>query len=110
MTADSFAQDTRFAVRGLIRDRRFTLSALAAITLAVGGATAVFSVVDRSLFRPLPYHQSDRLVSVGAIAPLLTPQDFLLTSAYREWRTSQTALQAITSWTGVSDCDLGGDS
>jgi hypothetical protein len=52
---DHLCQDLSFAARGFSRDRKFTLSAVAAILLAVGAATAVFSVVDRSLFRPLPY-------------------------------------------------------
>src|SRR5580692_7611342 len=98
--------DARFALRGFTRDRRFTLSALAAIALAVGGATAVFSVVDRSLFRPLPYRQGDRLVSVGVVAPILRSQDFFFAGTYREWRSSQTVLEAMTSWSGVSGCDL----
>ena len=49
------ARTLRTAVRGFLRERRFALSTITAITLAVGAATAVFSVVDRSLFRPLPY-------------------------------------------------------
>lgn len=102
--------DARFALRGFTRDRRFTLSALAAIALAVGGATAVFSVVDRSLFRPLPYHQGDRLVSVGVVAPILRSEEFFFAGTYREWRSSQTVLEGLTSWSGVSGCDLGDDS
>jgi len=63
---DSLAQDIRFTLRGLKQDRRFSFTVLAAIAIAVGCASAVFSVVDRSLFRALPYHQGDRLVTVGA--------------------------------------------
>src|SRR5690349_15603661 len=47
---DHLWQDLTVAARGFRRDRRFTLSAFAAIFLAVGAATAVFGVVDRSLF------------------------------------------------------------
>src|SRR5678815_1991023 len=43
-----FRQDLAYAVRGFLRERRFALSTMIAITLAVGAATAVFSVVDRS--------------------------------------------------------------
>lgn len=66
---DHLCQDLIFAARGFSRDRQFTFSAFAAIFLAVGAATAVFSVVDRSLFRPLPYQDGDRLVSVGIALP-----------------------------------------
>jgi len=101
---DSLVQDIRFSLRGLKRERRFSLTALAAITLAVGCATAVFSVVDRSLFRALPYYQGDRLVSVGVVAPLVSTQDWLFAGTYEDWRLSQTALHSITSWSGVNDC------
>src|SRR5687767_10929574 len=52
---DRLRQDFLYAARGFTRDRRFTLSAFAAIALAAGAAPAVFSVVDRSLFRDLRY-------------------------------------------------------
>jgi predicted permease len=106
---DYIRQDFTYAARGFTRDRRFTLSALAAISLAVGAATAVFSVVDRSLFRPLPYRRGDRLLSVGMVIPRLGPGEFMFSGAYRDWRTSQRALD-LTSWSGVAACDLGSDT
>ena len=105
---DHLRQDLAFAARGFSRDRRFTLSALAAIVLAVGAATAVFSVVDRSLFRPLPYREGDRLVSVGIRMPVLGEGEIMWAGAYRHWRVSQNAVD-LTSWGGVTQCDLGGD-
>ena len=106
---DHLRQDLLFAARGFTRDRRFTLTALAAITLAVGAATAVFSVVDRSLFRPLPYTRGDRLVSVGMVIPHLGPGEIIFSGAYRDWRTAQRAVD-LTSWSGVGECDLGGEA
>jgi predicted permease len=106
---DHLRQDLIYAARGFTRDRRFTFSALIAITLAVGAATAVFSVVDRSLFRPLPYAHGDRLVSVGLIMPLFGPGEYMFLGAYREWRTTQSALD-LTAWNGVGACDLSGEA
>lgn len=106
---DQICQDAIYAVRGFIRDRRFTLSAIGAIVLAVGAATAVFSVVDRSLFRPLPYRHGDRLVSVEMMAPQFGPGGIMFSGAYRDWRASQSAVD-LTSWSGVAECDLGGDT
>jgi putative ABC transport system permease protein len=105
---EQFVQDLTYAARGFMRDRRFTFSALGAIFLAVGAATAVFSVVDRSLFRPLPYSQGDRLVSVGMIMPIFGPGEYMFNAAYLDWRVSQSAVD-LTSWNGVAACDLGGD-
>ncbi|HYI95591.1 MAG TPA: hypothetical protein VEX68_18770 [Bryobacteraceae bacterium] len=70
---DDLRQDLQHGIRGLVRDHRIAVSALLAIALAVGAATAVFSVVDRSLFRPLPYQEGDRLVTVGLILPSWGP-------------------------------------
>ena len=56
----------RQALRSLLRTPGFSLAALVALTLGIGASTTVFSVADRILFRPLPYHDAGRLVSVGA--------------------------------------------
>ena len=65
----------------------------------------VFSVVDRILFRSLPYPQEERLVSLGLVAPI-EPQEFILGADYVEWWRQQTPMESLTSWSGVNDCDL----
>jgi len=81
-------QDVRFAFRGLRRNPVFVVTAIATLALGVGATTAVFSVVDRILFRSLPYAHPDRLVSVGVTAPII-PQEFMLGGWYRDWREHQ---------------------
>jgi putative ABC transport system permease protein len=103
----SVLSDVQVALRMFGRDRRFTLAALTAIALAVGGATAIFNVADLSLFRPLPYPEGDRLVSVGVIAPLLNFQPFALAGMYRDWRSHHTPFAEMTSWKGTNSCDEG---
>jgi len=102
---DIVAQDIRFAARGFVRTPTFTVAAVFAIALGIGAGTAVFSVVDRILFRSLPYFDADRLVSVGFVAPII-PQEFMLGTDYVEWRARQQPFESLTSWTGVIDCDL----
>src|ERR1700691_4384571 len=104
---DILAQDLRYAARGFVRSPTFTLAALFAIALGTGAGTAVFSVVDRILFRSLPYPQADRLVSVGFVAPII-PQEFMLGADYVEWRARQQPFESIASWSGINDCDLTG--
>src|SRR5512134_2802964 len=62
-------QDVRYAIRVLARQRSFTATALATIVLIVGGTTAVFTLVNGVLLRPLPYPASGRLVIVRAHDP-----------------------------------------
>ncbi len=59
-------QDLRFSFRGLLRRPSITVAALLTLTLAIGASTAIFSVVDRILFRPLPFPEPSRLVAVWA--------------------------------------------
>ena len=100
------AHDLRYAVRGLMRSRISTLVAVVALALGIGAGTAVFSVVDRILFRSLPYRQAERLVSFGMVAPIV-PQEFMLTYDYLDWRESQTPFETMGAWlAGVRDCDI----
>ena len=54
--------DVRHAVRGLLRDRSFTVIAILSVGLGVGANSAIFSLVDQSLFRRLPVRDPERLV------------------------------------------------
>ncbi len=54
--------DARLALRSLVRSPRYALLVLAVLTLGLGATTAVWSVVDRVLFQPLPFGQPDQLV------------------------------------------------
>lgn len=55
----------RHAVRRLIRAKTFTLAATLTLTLGIGGAAAVFTLVNSVLLRPMPFDRADRLVDVS---------------------------------------------
>ncbi len=106
---DSLAQDARFALRTYRRAPAFTLTALLAISVGVGATTAVFSVVDRILFRSLPYRADTQLVSFGMLAKVVDDGEFLFAADFKDITEGNSPFQSIAHWSGVNDCDITGD-
>ena len=103
---DVALQDLRFALRGLVRRPGFAIASVLTLMLGIGATTAVFSVVDRILFRSLPYPHDDRLVSFGLLAPI-ERNEFMLGAGYVDFRREPGPFEAITSMApGTSDCDV----
>src|SRR5271170_8526137 len=103
---DTVRQDVRYALRGFRRNPVFAVTVIATLALGIGATTAVFSVVDRILFRSLPYAHDDRLVSVGLSQPL-ERQEFTLGGFFFEWQKAPGPFEEVTSMlTSDAKCDL----
>jgi predicted permease len=87
--------DVRYALRQLRRSPRFASAAILTMALGIGATTAIFSVADAVLFRPLPYPKSDRLVMVqdelAKMGVHFTDVSFETFEAYRQIRSFDAA-------------------
>jgi putative ABC transport system permease protein len=72
---DMLAQNIRFAIRTLRRNRLFATFAIATLGLGIGANTAIFSVIDGVLLKPLPYASGDQLVVINHSTHLASAQN-----------------------------------
>jgi putative ABC transport system permease protein len=94
---EEFFQDLRLAARMLRKSPTFTLTALVALVLGIGGNTAVFSVVNAILLKPLPYPAPGRIVMFMTNSPTglnssASPAKLNL------WRQQTEAFQDVSAW------------
>jgi putative ABC transport system permease protein len=92
-------QDLRFGMRMLLKNHGFTSIAVVTLALGIGANTAIFSVVDAVLLRPLPYPEADRLVYLWST---LKSQGILNSGSsmpdYREWRDQNHTLEGLAGF------------
>src|SRR4030095_13344835 len=100
--------DLRFALRLLRKSPGFTLVAVLTLALGIGANTALFTVFDAVLFKPLPFEKLEQLVRIYATGPQLynspiSPANFL------DWQQQNRVFQEIAAYTGNAFTLLGGE-
>jgi putative ABC transport system permease protein len=104
-TFETFVQDVRYGTRGLLRTPGFTLAALVTLTLGIGANTAIFSVVNAVLLRPLPYPEPDRIVQLMRRHPTGT-QGGQTGRRYLFFRDNLRSVAALAAWRSPSGFNL----
>jgi hypothetical protein len=100
---ESFTNQLKHVIRRLMRSPMFTVVTLLTIALAVGANSAIFSVINGILLKPLPYPDPGALVSVWQSAPGLGINDMNLSpSDYFTFREENHTFQQFGIWTGGS--------
>jgi putative ABC transport system permease protein len=91
---DNVVQDVRFAIRTLLKQPLFTFVAVATLALGIGANTAIFSVVNNLLLRPLPFPDSDR---VGVLWETTADRRTLSVSPpnFEDWAVRQRSFDAL---------------
>ena len=95
---DTLFKDLKFGVRGLLKRPGFTVIAVLTLALGIGANTAIFSVVNATLMRPLPVVDPDRLVFVfnGPPGSVFSYPD------YAALRDQNNVLDGLIAWGGIT--------
>ena len=94
--------DLRFGGRMLSKNLGFTAVAVMTIALAIGANTAIFTIVNAAILRPLPYPSPDLIVAVSGIAPIQFQQqsdsNFIWNPIWADWADRLATLDRIAAY------------
>jgi putative ABC transport system permease protein len=90
-----FVQDVRFGVRMLLKSPLFTAVALTTIAIGIGANTAMFSLVDAIVLRPLPYPEPQRLIVAGMHQRGGSGMELISTADFLAWRDHQHCFEQV---------------
>src|ERR1700752_1809996 len=103
--------DLRFGLRILRRNPGFTLAAIVVLALGIGANTAIFSIVNAVLLRPLPYQDASRIVQVWHVPPAKSFPGMTMFSVspanYLDWRNQSSSFEQMAAY-GFRSFTIGG--
>ena len=103
----AFLNDLGYAGRTLRRNPGFALLAIGIMALGIGANTAVFSIVNGVLLKPLPYPGADRIVSLHTVYLTDGAKSELVSIAnYRDWRDQSSSFEAVASYRGGGETPI----
>ena len=99
--------DLRFALRSLRKNPGFTLLAILVMGLGIGANTAVFSVVNSVLLKPLDYRDPDRLVTLSSLGKVSGSHGQVSAPDYHDWHDQSSAFSAMAYYYSDSETAIG---
>src|SRR5262245_36450158 len=96
--AADVAREVGRAARGPWRCPGFSLAVILTLALGIGGNTAVFSVVDQLLLRPLPYPDGDRLVMVDESTVGASSRADVSPANWLDWQRESRTIPRFAAW------------
>ncbi|MGH9902811.1 MAG: ABC transporter permease, partial [Pyrinomonadaceae bacterium] len=99
---ENFRQDLRYGVRMLIKSPGFTVVAVVTLALGIGANTAIFSVVNAVLLRPLAYHDPDRLVLINHNYQKINLKASVSAPGYAHYRDNAKSFETVAAIAGWS--------
>src|SRR5215210_4531211 len=96
---ETIIKDFRFAIRMLLKNPGFTFVAVLALALGIGANTAIFTVVNSVLLRPLPFKEPDRLMMIYGMNPKIGMDKSPLSVAdYLDWRSQNQIFESMAAF------------
>ncbi len=104
-------QDLRYGVRMLVKSPGFTFVAITALALGIGANTAIFSVVNSVLLRPLPFADSEQLIRIYSTdvkkGRIDHPTSFL---NFKDWQKENHMFESMAAYAETSATLTGGET
>jgi putative ABC transport system permease protein len=94
--------DVRYGIRMLLKSPGFTIVAVLTLALGIGANTAIFSVVQSVLLRPLPYPEPSRLVEISNSYLPIVPKIGLSAGDFTDWRRQATTVSEMSTYTSIA--------
>src|SRR6478672_9075903 len=103
VSLESWRNDVRHGLRVLAKSRGFTAVAILSLAIGIGANSAIFSVTNALLIRPLPYPHADRIAILWQRSPgLNVPQDWFSLGQYLDIKTENTVFERVAAGIGAS--------
>jgi putative ABC transport system permease protein len=95
---EGLLQDLAHSLRMFRRNPGFTIAAIAALTLGIGANTAIFTVVNAVLFKPVAFPDPDRLVMLMTTSPWVGSVSWATPARFAHWRSQTSVIQDVTAF------------